>query len=472
MRLLQKRYDVVVVGGGPGGIPAAIAAARGGASTLLVEKNGYLGGNLAIGLPLLAYLDRYGNHVAGGIAQEFVDRLMKRGASWGHARCPMHNSVTLYHHDIAKIVLIEMCQEAGVDILLHTALESVDVDNARLQRATFMGKGNRIEVSAKVFIDATGDGDVGFMAGAAYEMGQKGTGVLQPPTCMFSVGNVDEREFFDFLERDPEQMKLCDTIEVDPGFDAAHFRSTKSHVVVGLRKLFQELKQKGELPVDRDTFISINSLLPGQANINSTRHLGIDGSNLFDLTRAEIEGQLQIEKLVMTMKKHIPGYENCYITRIYPTIGIRESRRFLGKKYLTEASILKGEVPEDSIGLSSYIIDIHDGGGAETIVKKVDAYGVPYGCLVARDIDGLMFSGRCISMDAVVMSSSRVMPPCMVIGEGAGTGAALAVKHGVSPSAVDASELRSLLRSAGVILDAPHMTGTVVDGLGHHRAKE
>lgn len=455
MKLVHRQYDVAVIGGGPGGIPAAIAAARNGARTLLVEKNGYLGGNLAIGLPLLAYLDRYGNHVAGGIAQEFADRLEKRGACWGHARCPMHNSVTLYHHDIARIVLIEMCQEAGVDILLHTQLIDADVQDARLQRVTLMGKGNRIEVDAQVFIDATGDGDLGYMAGAAYEKGQKGTGVLQPPTCMFAVGNVDEEKFFDFLESDPEQMKLCDTIEVDPGFDASHFRSTKSHVVVGLRKLFAELKRQGELPVDRDTFIAINSLLPGQHNINSTRHLGIDGSDVFDLTRAEIEGQMQIEKLVETMRKHIPGYENCYISRIYPSIGIRESRRFLGRKYLTEASILSGDVPDDSIGLSSYIIDIHDGGGAETIVKKVDAYGVPYGCLVARDIDGLMFSGRCISVDAVVMSSSRVMPPCMVIGEGAGTGAALAVRHGASPADVDVAELRAVLRGAGVILDAP-----------------
>ncbi len=446
-------FDVVVAGGGPGGIPAAIVAARNGAKTLLVEKNGYLGGNLSIGLPMLAFLDRWGHQVTAGIAQDYVDRLIKRGACRGHTRCPMHNSITTYHHDISKIVLMEMCREAGVEVLLHTQAVDTDVENGRLKSVSLFGKGYRIRANAKVFIDATGDGDVAYMAGAAYEMGQKGTGVLQPPTCMFSVGGVDEQAFFSFLQSDPEQMKLSDTIEVDPGFDAAHFRSTQNYVVVGLRKLFSQLKAKGELPVTRDTFIAINSMLPGEHNINCTRHQGIDGSDLFDLTRAETEGLVQIEQLTQTMRKHIPGYENCYITRIYPSVGIRETRRFLGKKQLTEDRILEGDIPQDTIGLGSYIIDIHDGQGAGTIVKKVDAYGIPYGCMVARDIGGLMFAGRCVSLDAVVMSSARVMPTCMVIGEGAGVGAALAVRHGISPAQVDVQEARAILRASGVLLE-------------------
>jgi hypothetical protein len=453
MKHLAMTHDIVVAGGGPGGIPAAIAAARNGAKTLLVEKNGYLGGNLSIGLPLLAYLDKWGHQVTAGIAQEYVDRLTKHGACWGHARCPMHNSITTYNHDISKIVLLEMCQEAGVEILLHAEVVDTNVDNGCLKSVTLYGKGFRIEVDAKVFIDATGDGDVAYMAGAQYDMGQKDTGVLQPPTCMFSVGGVNEEKFFQFLDDEPEQMILSDTIEVGQGYDVSHFRSTKNYTVVGLRKLFTELKAKGELPVDRDTFIGINSMLPGEHNINCTRHLGIDGSNLFDLTRAEIDGIFQIENLVATMRKHIPGYENCYITRIYPSIGIRETRRFIGKKQLTEDKILAGDIPEDAIGLGSYIIDIHDGNGAGTIVKKIDAYGIPYGCTVAKDMRGLMFAGRCASLDAVVMSSARVMPTCMVIGEGAGVGAALAVRHGIQPADVDVREIRTILKASGVLLD-------------------
>ncbi len=455
MKHLLMEHDVMVAGGGPGGAPAAIASAREGAKTLLVEKNGYLGGNLSIGLPLLAYLDRYGNPVSAGIAQEYADRLARRGASRGHARCPMHNSVTLSHPDVSKIVLAEMCREAGVEVLLHTCVTGANVENGRLKSASLFGKGWRLEAAAKVFVDATGDGDLGYLAGAAFEMGQQGTGVLQPPTLMFSVGGVDEEAFLKYLEEEPEQMRLAGTVEVDPGFDAAHFRSTESYVVVGLRKLFSELKARGELPVDRDTFIAIHSLLPGEYNINCTRHLGIDGSDLFDLTRAETEGLFQVERLIDTMRARIPGFGRCYLTRIYPSLGVRETRRFLGKKVLREESILAGEVPEDTVGLGSYIIDIHDGQGAGTIVRKVDPYGIPYGCLVARDVDGLLFSGRCVSFDAVVMSSSRIMPTCMVIGQAAGAAAAMAASRGISPADVDVGELRGRLKAAGVILVSP-----------------
>lgn len=452
MKQKTLNFDVAVLGGGPGGFSAAIAAARGGAKTLLVEKNGFLGGNLSIGLPMLAFLDRWGHHVTGGIAQEYVDKLRRRGACSEHTRCPMHNSITRYHHDVSKIVIMEMCREAGVEVLLHTQIIDADVDNAKMKSVTLFGKGWHITLNAKVFVDATGDGDAAFMAGAAYEMGQKGTGVLQPPTLMFSVGGVDEESLFRYLESDPEQMRLSDTIEVDPGFDASHFRSTPNYTIVGLRKLFTKMREQGKLPVSRDTFIGINSILPGEHNINCTRHQEIDGSDLFDLTRAETDGLIQIERLVAFMKEHIPGYQNCYLTRIYPFLGVRETRRFVGKKMLQEDSILRGDIPEDSIGLGSYIIDIHEGQGLSTIVKKVDAYGIPYGVTVARDIDGLMFAGRCASLDAVVMSSARVMPTCMVIGEGAGVGAGLAVKHGISPADVDVNEAREILKNSGAIL--------------------
>ncbi len=454
MKTLQKKYDVVVIGGGPGGIPAAIAASRNGAKVLLVEKNGYLGGNLTIGLPLLGYLDKDGNHVTAGIAQELVDELKKRNSCTDHYRCPMHNSITLYDHEIFKVVAFEMCLNAGVEILLNTEIIDTDVENGKIKSVKLFGKGYHIEVEAAVFIDATGDGDMGYMAGATYNMGQKDTGALQPPTLMFTLGNVDTDKTIDFIASDPEQMRLCDTIECDfDKYNAEFFRSNPHHVMVGLRKLFLELKAKGELPVDRDTLIYIKSLIPGEVHINSTRHLGINGSDVLDLTRSEIEGHLQIPKLVETLKKYVPGFENCYITQIYPTMGIRETRRFTGIRELTEDKIMVGDIPADTVGLGSYIIDIHEGNGAGTIVKRIKPYGIPYGCTVSKDIDNLMLSGRCASLDAVVMSSARVMPTCMAIGEAAGVGAALAVKHNILPAQVDVNEVRSILRNANVILE-------------------
>ncbi|ACL75305.1 FAD-dependent oxidoreductase [Ruminiclostridium cellulolyticum] len=454
MKTLQKKYDVVVIGGGPGGIPAAIAASRNGAKVLLVEKNGYLGGNLTIGLPLLGYLDKDGNPVTAGIAQELVDELKKRNSCTDHYPCPMHNSVTLYDHEIFKVVAFEMCLNAGVEILLHTEIIDTNVENGKIKTVTLFGKGYHIEVEAAVFIDASGDGDMGYMAGATYNMGQKDTGALQPPTLMFTLGNVDTDKTIEFIASDPEQMRLCNTIECDfDKYNADFFRSNPYHVMVGLRKLFLELKAKGELPVDRDTLIYIKSLIPGEVHINSTRHLGINGSDVLDLTRSEIEGHLQIPKLVETLKKHVPGFENCYITQIYPSMGIRETRRFEGICELTEDRIIVGDVPEDTVALGSYIIDIHEAKGAGTIVKRIKPYGIPYGCTVSKDIGNLMFSGRCASLDAVVMSSARVMPTCMAIGEGAGVGAALAVKHNILPAQVNVKEVRKILRNSNVILE-------------------
>lgn len=454
MKKEQLSYDVVVIGGGPGGLPAAIAAARQGMKVLLVEKNGYLGGNLTIGLPLLAYLDKDGNQVIKGIAQEFIDALAEKNAASPHIWCPMHDSVTIYDHEVFKVVAFEKCLEAGVELLLHTEVIDTNVENGVLQSVTLFGKGRRIEVSAKVFIDATGDGDVGYMAGATYEMGQKGTGVLQPPTLMCTVAGVNTEETVRFVEEHPEQMKLASTVETYPGYDATYFRSNPDrHVLVGLRKLFLELKAEGKLPVDRDTMIYIETLTPGVVHLNCTRHLGIDGSDVRDLTRAEIEGHLQNYALVEALRKYVPGFENCYLTQIYPFVGIRESRRFHGIAELTEEDIVAGRIGDDAVGLGSYIIDIHDGKGNGTIVKKVKPYGLPYGMTCSRDIRNLMFSGRCASMDAVALSSARVMPPLMAMGQGAGVGAALAVKQGIFPGQVDVQEVRAILREAGAMLE-------------------
>lgn len=454
MKLTCAEYDIIVIGGGPGGLPAAIAAARQGAKVLLVEQHGYLGGNMTIGLPLLGYLDKDGNQVVRGIAQEFVDELAKRNACSPHHWCPMHNSVTIYDSEAFKILAFEKCLDAGVELLLHTQVIDTNMENGRLKSVTLFGKGRRIEASAKVFIDATGDGDVGYMAGATYEMGQKDTGVLQPPTLMCTVGGVDIEKTIAYLEEHPEQSVLASSIQIYPGYDASYLRANpEHHVLVGFRKLVLQLKAEGIMPMDRDTIIYIESLTPGEVNLNCTRHLGVDGSDILDLTRAEIEGHIQNWKLIDVLRKYIPGFENCYLTEIAPFIGIRETRRFHGAATLTEGNLLRGDIGEDAVGLGSYIIDIHDGSGNGTIVKKVKPYGLPYGMCCSRDIANLMFSGRCASMDAVALSSVRVMPPLMAMGQGAGVGAALAVRHRIDPAQVDVQEVRSILRQDGAQLE-------------------
>ena len=455
MKLETLQYDVVVVGGGPGGIPAAIAAARQGAKVLLVERNGFLGGNMTIGLPLLAYLDKDGNQVIRGIAQEFIDRLTELGACSPHHWCPMHDSVTIYDDEVFKVVALDMCIKAGVEILLYTQVIDTNVENGELKSVTLFGKGRKMEAEAKIFIDATGDGDVGYMAGARYEKGPDNNGKLQPPTLMCTIDGVDVDRVISHLEAHPEETVLADTIERYPGYDGSYYRKLNpdQHAMVAFRKLFSELREKGVLPVDRDTLISISTLTPGRVNLNCTRHKGIDGSDIKDLTKATIEGHFQNLKLIEVLREYIPGFENARLVRFYPFLGVRETRRFAGIDTLTESDLMNGVIDETTIGLGSYIIDIHDGAGAGTICKKVMPYGIPYGSTVSSDISNLMFAGRCGSMDSVAMSSLRVMPPLMAMGQGAGVGAALAVKKGVKPGQITPAEVREILRADGVMLE-------------------
>ena len=457
MNTAIKEFDVVVIGAGPGGLAAALSSARNGARVLLVEKNGYLGGNMAIGLPLLGYLDRDGKKVIGGIADEFMKDMAQYKTAYGvaaseHKICPMHNSVTLYDHELFKIVALRKVLKENIEVLFHTDVESVEVENARLKKVILRGKGWRILVSARVFIDATGDGDVAYLTGASFEKGQKDTGVLQPPTMMYTVAGVDIDKTIDYLAENPDQMERSKTIDCANGYVADFFRSDPAFVMVAMRKLVSQLRAEGKMPINRENIIIINSLLPGEVHLNCTRHLGTDGSDVFSVTRAEIEGYLQIEEFVEVLKQYVPGFENCYISQIYPSLGIRESRRFSGIRRLTEKDLVEGHFDEETIGIGSYPVDIHAGDGLSTIFTKIPAYGIPYGITVSNEIEGLMFAGRCASMDAVAMSSARVMPICMAIGEAAGVGAALAVKQGISPRNVNVGEVRKILLDTNAIL--------------------
>ena len=191
MKEMNLKYEICVIGAGPAGLCAAIAAARQGKKVLVVEKNGYLGGNCALGLPLLGFLDLEGKQIIAGMAQEWVDRLTARGMCEGHRTCPKHNSVTCFHSETFKLVAIDWLREEKVDVLLHLEACDTDVQDGRLKKVTFYGKGNRVQVEADMFIDCTGDGDVAYLAGAEYDMGQEDTGVLQPPTVMCTVEGVD-----------------------------------------------------------------------------------------------------------------------------------------------------------------------------------------------------------------------------------------------------------------------------------------
>ena len=454
MNTYERHYDIAVIGGGPAGLATAITAAREGRKVLLADRNGFLGGNLTIGLPILGFLDEHGHRCIAGFAQELVDRLAERGATYGVRECPKHNSTANIDAEALKILAFEMCREAGVEVLLHVEAIDACVESGTLKTVTLYGKCNRITVSADVFVDCTGDGDVACLAGCTYEKGRGESEELMPPTVMCTIEGVNDRALLDYVEEHPEEMKpMSATIETKPGYDAAYFKADPNYIFVGMTQLWSRLKAEGICPVERGNIILINGLHKGQMYVNTTRLLDVDGTDVFDLTRGEMDGHLQLKGLIETFRKFVPGFENCYISSIAPSIGIRETRRFKGLRTVTMDEALDGSIPEDSICLSGYTIDIHYNNSKGTLFKKLErAFGIPYGCLVSAECGNLLFAGRCISVDDHVVGSTRVMACCMAMGQAAGLAASMALDEKQTLAEVSVETLRQKLLAQNAIL--------------------
>ena len=454
MKTYAYTYDIAVIGGGPAGLAAAVTAARAGKRVLLADKNGYLGGNMTLGLPLLGFLDEHGERCIAGFGEELVQRLRARGAAYDHRFCPKHNSVTNIDAEQVKLLAFEMCREAGVDVLLHLETQRVELTDGRITAVTLRGKCNEVTVSADLFIDCTGDGDLAYLAGCSYEKGRGANEELMPPTVMFTLEGVEIDRLLDHVAAHPEEMAAsCASIDTKAGYDAAYFRADPNFVFVGMTALFNRLKAEGKCPVERGNMIIINGLHPGEVYVNTSRLLHTDATDIIDLTRAEIEGHMQVGRLVDMFRKYVPGFARCYVSSIAPNLGVRETRRFKGIKTLTVEKALAAEVPEDTVCLSGYKIDIHKDCETATLFQTVDKpFGLPYGCLVSAEIDNLMFAGRCASVDESVIGSTRVMPCCMAMGQAAAVGAVLALDRHQAPANVNTDDIRAELIRQGAML--------------------
>lgn len=441
---VSMNVDVLVVGGGPAGIIAAKAAVEDGLKVTLIESRSFLGGNMTIGLPILGFLGQKGNQIIKGLPQEFISRLAAKDAASEHRPCPLHMSHTLVEPEAVKAEALVMLKEAGVEILLYTNFTEVLMEGNKLKGVIIESKSGREIILAKVVIDCTGDADIAFRAGVPCEQGDENGGV-QPPTLMFSMGDVDTEKLRMSIAEEPRTY-LTDFIPNE------YFGQNNQFILVGMRSLMQKAKADGlSLPTERT--IIITGLRKGEAWINMTRVNGVDGTNAASLTHGEFVARQQINEIVKYLVKYVPGFDKAQILRTASFLGIRETRRIVGKYIMTRDDILNQAKFDDAVAVASYPIDIHHPTGGDcTLEWSGDCYDIPYRSLIPLKVENLIVAGRSISTTHEAMSSIRVMAPCMAMGEAAGRAAKLAVREGVLPSEINVEKLQKELVNKGAYL--------------------
>ncbi|MGJ4851999.1 FAD-dependent oxidoreductase [Bacillota bacterium Meth-B3] len=444
---IYREVDVLVMGAGPAGICAAVAAARGGAKTMVIEQCGAVGGAATTGLvgPFMTSFDSKNEKmVIRGMFKEVVDRMVALGGAIDPADIPGehpksgfykigHANVGPFDHECFKTVTTGMILESGAELLLHTQFVDVLTEGGSISGVVIANKSGLSVVRARLVIDCTGDADVAARSGVGFDLGNVQDGNIQPATLFFRVYNVDT-----------ERM-------------AAHIREHADEIIPFYGPyswLIREKQQEwGDVP--RAEVCLFEGVVPGEFRLNVTRILDVDGTNAEDLTRAEIEGLRQAHKVFDFLKKYAAGFENARFMGTAGAIGIRETRHIEGAVRLTAEDVNACRVPEDSIAVMATCMDTHNKsnpGGTFYPLTNGPFFGVPYGCLVPKGVDNLLVAGRSISADSVAASATRMIPCCMVFGQAAGAAAVIALRDGVAPAVVDVKKLLSALREQGVYL--------------------
>ncbi len=446
--------DVVVVGGGPAGLCAAVAAARGGAKVILVEQNAFCGGMATAGMvaPFMTCYDSGGDKMLiRGIFEELVERLIAVGGAIHPSKVESktaftsyidkgHVHVTPFKAESLKIVADEMLTEAGVKILYHTQLVDAEAEGDRVTRIIVAMKEGLASIRAKAFIDCSGDGDLAAAVGAAYTVGNA-QGKMQPATMFFTVGGVDVSKVDEDIAKNWDNFYRKDGIN----YRSLHWRVS-------------EAREAGDWPLDRVSIGLFRGVEEDEFSINTSRVMNIDGTKSESLTEGEIAGRQQVRIIFNFLKKYVPGFENSRLILSGSTLGIRETRHITGIKTLTVDQILNCEVPEDSIMLAANSVDVHGKYGPKSneyiTIPEGKCYGIPYGTMIPPAFSNLAVAGRSISADCEAAGAIRVMPPCMGIGQAAGTAVAMAVLGEKDLRTLDVKALREKLSADGVMLEA------------------
>jgi hypothetical protein len=442
--LVAADTDVLVVGGGPAGLGAAVGAADAGARVVLAERYGFLGGNAtaALVMPLMSFHTQHhqperrgvttllptdhgpGDPVVGGVLARLLEKLVNAGGAIPPSLATGY--VVPFDPEWFKLTALDLLDEAGVQFLFHAFASGV-LGDKKVEGAIFETKSGPVAIRAKVVIDCTGDADLAVQAGAPHEVG-RADGLVQPMTLMFRMAQFGHAAFEQYVKQNPKQWRG----------------------VHGLWDLVREATAAGVLKLPREDILFFATPNAGEVSVNSTRVTRVNGTDVWDLSYAEWKSRQQMRQIAAFLREYVPGFEESYVVQSGVNVGVRETRRILGDYQLTADDVLGARKFDDAIARGAYPIDIHNPTGVGTLLKRLppgEAYDIPLRCLMPRGAENLIVAGRCISGTHEAHSSYRVMPIVMATGHAAGICAAIAARDGTPPRVVPVRSVqRELVR--------------------------
>jgi len=426
-------YEVVVLGGGPAGITAALAAGRRGRKTILIEGYGFLGGaGTAAGLSTFCGLHAavFGEHeqVVHGLCDDILERLAQMdGLNPPHLSVQDRIQAQAYDISAYKIAADELLGAAGVEILFHATGTGCSMASEDRIEALFVEtKSGRFAIRGQIFVDASGDGDLAAWSGVPFEVGD-GAGNMLYPTTMFRINGVDH-------ERAGDAWKL-------------------------IPKLMEEAEAGGRrFPRKKPIVRPQRNPIEWRANLTQIRNpdgRAVNGIDAREFSYGEIEGRRQCWDVFSFIKEVTPGFDDAYIVEIAPQIGIRETRRIVGDYQLDQDDILGNRDFDDTIGVNGWPVEAHIAGDVKFLFSEWGSRGfnqIPYRIVVPQQIENLFVAGRCASMTHEGQSSARVTGSCFIMGQAAGTAADLVLGNGGTPRRLDVARLQAALEADGAYL--------------------